>query len=171
MKSFFILMAAFLVISCGTEEQAAHTHTKEEAPAVVETTPAETTETTETAETASSDTKWLTQYVAVQEALAADSFENASAALKELVALSEGETKTSVEAAANAADIGAMRVAFQPFSEALKGKALPQDLQVVYCPMAFDNKGAHWVQKKGQIMNPYFGASMLHCGAPVVAQN
>ncbi len=33
-----------------------------------------------------------------------------------------------------------------------------------YCPMAFGNKGAYWLQKENQIANPYFGAKMLRCG-------
>jgi Cu(I)/Ag(I) efflux system membrane fusion protein len=32
------------------------------------------------------------------------------------------------------------------------------------CPMAFDNKGADWLQMDEDIRNPYFGASMLKCG-------
>lgn len=35
---------------------------------------------------------------------------------------------------------------------------------VAYCPMAFDNAGAEWLQRGTQINNPYFGASMLRCG-------
>ncbi len=33
-----------------------------------------------------------------------------------------------------------------------------------YCPMAFDNEGAYWLSENEQILNPYFGASMLTCG-------
>ena len=32
------------------------------------------------------------------------------------------------------------------------------------CPMAFDNKGADWLQSDKDTRNPYFGASMLKCG-------
>jgi len=39
-----------------------------------------------------------------------------------------------------------------------------EGLNVAYCPMAFDNAGASWVQKGDRINNPYFGASMLRCG-------
>ncbi|MDY7107445.1 MAG: efflux RND transporter periplasmic adaptor subunit [Planctomycetota bacterium] len=35
---------------------------------------------------------------------------------------------------------------------------------VAYCPMAFDNRGAEWLQRGRTINNPYFGASMLRCG-------
>ncbi|MCK4889637.1 MAG: DUF3347 domain-containing protein, partial [Candidatus Aminicenantes bacterium] len=30
-------------------------------------------------------------------------------------------------------------------------------------PMAFDNKGAFWLQKGQDVRNPYFGESMLTC--------
>jgi Cu(I)/Ag(I) efflux system membrane fusion protein len=30
--------------------------------------------------------------------------------------------------------------------------------------MAFDDKGADWLQLDEDILNPYFGASMLKCG-------
>lgn len=33
-----------------------------------------------------------------------------------------------------------------------------------YCPMARDNEGAFWLSKEEEIMNPYFGNKMLHCG-------
>jgi Cu(I)/Ag(I) efflux system membrane fusion protein len=35
---------------------------------------------------------------------------------------------------------------------------------VAFCPMAFNNKGAEWLQRGTQINNPYFGSSMLRCG-------
>ncbi|HIA38478.1 MAG TPA: efflux RND transporter periplasmic adaptor subunit, partial [Planctomycetes bacterium] len=38
-------------------------------------------------------------------------------------------------------------------------------LAVFHCPMAFDDRGANWVQFSGErIENPYFGASMYRCG-------
>ena len=37
-------------------------------------------------------------------------------------------------------------------------------LYLEYCPMAFDNKGAYWISDSKEIMNPYFGDAMLHCG-------
>jgi Cu(I)/Ag(I) efflux system membrane fusion protein len=32
-----------------------------------------------------------------------------------------------------------------------------------HCPMAFNNKGAYWLQNNKETRNPYFGASMLLC--------
>ena len=35
---------------------------------------------------------------------------------------------------------------------------------LAFCPMAFGDNGAYWLQDQEQIANPYFGASMLRCG-------
>ncbi len=35
---------------------------------------------------------------------------------------------------------------------------------VMHCPMAFDNQGGDWLQDNDALLNPYFGATMLHCG-------
>lgn len=35
---------------------------------------------------------------------------------------------------------------------------------LAHCPMAFDNKGADWLQRGTPINNPYFGDQMLRCG-------
>lgn len=37
-------------------------------------------------------------------------------------------------------------------------------VRMAHCPMAFDGKGAHWLQRAHDIENPYFGASMFSCG-------
>lgn len=34
-----------------------------------------------------------------------------------------------------------------------------------HCPMAFDQKGADWLQGTSEIANPWFGSSMLKCGS------
>lgn len=33
-----------------------------------------------------------------------------------------------------------------------------------YCPMAFNDQGAHWISDATEIRNPYFGKMMLECG-------
>ncbi len=37
-------------------------------------------------------------------------------------------------------------------------------LYKAWCPMAFDNRGASWIQGEEEISNPYFGEMMLRCG-------
>ncbi|UCD36922.1 MAG: efflux RND transporter periplasmic adaptor subunit [Fidelibacterota bacterium] len=44
------------------------------------------------------------------------------------------------------------------------GHIAPGDVYQLFCPMAFNNAGAYWLQKVKQVDNPYFGAKMLRCG-------
>ncbi len=37
------------------------------------------------------------------------------------------------------------------------------DIYELHCPMAFDGRGATWLQNNDQTRNPYYGASMLTC--------
>ncbi len=37
-------------------------------------------------------------------------------------------------------------------------------LFAIYCPMAFDGKGAYWIAESKTIQNPYFGDKMPTCG-------
>ena len=39
-----------------------------------------------------------------------------------------------------------------------------QNIYLYHCPMAFDNKGADWLQNKEGTENPYFGSKMFKCG-------
>ena len=67
-------------------------------------------------------------------------------------------------------DIKTARAKFEGMSEAVIslqrrfGHRGSEEWYVANCPMAFDNKGADWLQRGEQINNPYFGASMLRCG-------
>ena len=133
--------------------------------------------------------KVVVAYVAVSEALGKDSPDAAKQAVKPFVAAlnAVSETGLSEEAKAfwklqkkefakgitairNAADISAMRKGFFLVSNALlkttkaMGIVLKGELYEVHCPMAFDNKGASWIQRDEGIRNPYFGATMYMCG-------
>ena len=44
---------------------------------------------------------------------------------------------------------------------------IKKDLVWAFCPMAFDNEGANWIQIGKEINNPYFGKAMLRCGEVV----
>ncbi len=35
---------------------------------------------------------------------------------------------------------------------------------LIHCPMAFENRGANWLQKEKEVRNPYFGQAMPACG-------
>lgn len=65
----------------------------------------------------------LSAYVSAQEALAADDFDKARAALQNLVQHADPALKSLVEIVANAEDITAVRAAFKPLSEeVIKGE-------------------------------------------------
>lgn len=67
-------------------------------------------------------------------------------------------------------NLTAAREAFRGLSGAMSrliarfGNPTDRELRIAYCPMAFDNQGAEWIQAAGEIDNSYFGASMLLCG-------
>lgn len=67
-------------------------------------------------------------------------------------------------------NIDAARHAFEGISRAMLdlertfGHTGPETYYEVFCPMAFDNRGAPWMQNHDTVDNPYFGASMLRCG-------
>ncbi|MET0390926.1 MAG: hypothetical protein ABW321_33440 [Polyangiales bacterium] len=80
-----------------------------------------------------------------------------------------------LEGAANqgvaASKIEPTRVAFGALSEVVLAylrtvdNPLSHTLVVAHCPMAFDNKGAKWLQLGDKLRNPYFGSEMLTCGS------
>jgi Cu(I)/Ag(I) efflux system membrane fusion protein len=127
------------------------------------------------------------RYFAAAEALAADS---ATAARRALDALareadsvdappgklyaawrSAAGTIDSVHGALGAVDsIDALRGAFHEVSNQMimldkhYGQSAGQPHYLAYCPMAFENAGAYWLQTDRVINNPYFGARMRRCG-------
>jgi Cu(I)/Ag(I) efflux system membrane fusion protein len=72
-----------------------------------------------------------------------------------------------------AEDIEAVRRGFALLSEemavVLRTFGLEGDAAVyrLRCPMAFNNRGAFWLQADREIRNPYFGAVMPRCGEVV----
>ncbi|MFV1960115.1 MAG: DUF3347 domain-containing protein, partial [Planctomycetota bacterium] len=78
--------------------------------------------------------------------------------------------KSALESLGNATDLPGARQPLAPLSERLLevveryGTAGPDDLVEAFCPMAFDNRGASWLQRGDEILNPYFGSEMLTCG-------
>lgn len=134
----------------------------------------------------------LGAYLAVGEALARDDVAGAiaaagqaRAALKEVdMALLSGEAHEAwMESAGaldaalgelvGAADIEAARKAMATVSELMivaakrfgPGGGAP--LVRLHCPMAFDGRGADWLQRDRAVHNPYFGSAMPLCGEVV----
>jgi Cu(I)/Ag(I) efflux system membrane fusion protein len=73
-------------------------------------------------------------------------------------------------------ELEAQRMAFDPLSEAFAKvvmgfrHVMKAPLVVFHCPMAFDSKGAYWIEASEERRNPYFGRTpfngqdMLQCG-------
>ncbi|WP_420385495.1 efflux RND transporter periplasmic adaptor subunit [Roseivirga sp.] len=78
--------------------------------------------------------------------------------------------ETSLENMNNSDDRDVQRLEFINLSKALintldsYGNPADQMLYVQFCPMANNDKGATWVSMEEEIINPYFGDMMLHCG-------
>ena len=109
--------------------------------------------------------KLLTSYVEIQEKLASDDLSGAkTAASKALVATSsDKELKKTFEQINNAKNLEAGREAFKAASKYVvesRKTNLPAEYMIAYCPMA----GAKWIQRKGDLKNPYLGKEMLACG-------
>jgi len=81
-----------------------------------------------------------------------------------------GRGARAAERLAGSEDIAGARVAFGELSGVALalvrrfGHPRPGTLAEAYCPMAFGDRGAAWLQEGEKIANPYFGASMLECG-------
>jgi Cu(I)/Ag(I) efflux system membrane fusion protein len=133
--------------------------------------------------------KLLQHYLVIQSSLAGDDFPSAKKAGEKFAStlkgvdggLLKGEArktwtealdslKKGAERAISSQDIDAMRKGFESLSLGMAaaverlGAGIKGPVFELYCPMAFDNKGAVWLQQDENVRNPYFGAQMLNCG-------
>ncbi len=127
-------------------------------------------------------------YFSLQTALSQDDFAAAQKAVTELKqavgALPAGKLDArssltwsklglvkAVDGLSGAEDINVLRTRFEPLSEAVyqvaKQFGYSDQLSIYryHCPMAFDNRGADWLQAKQGTANPYYGAMMFGCGS------
>jgi hypothetical protein len=133
---------------------------------------------TATTETNESLKAVLTGYFDVKNALVNDDAAKAKEAAGALAASTgdyAGKLNESLNAIASTDDIEAQRVAFETLSmnlyDVAKEGGAGMTIYKQYCPMAFDDKGAFWLSSEKQVLNPYFGASMLRCGSVKEAIN
>lgn len=73
-------------------------------------------------------------------------------------------------------NIGEMRRLFEKLSNqfimlAINFKPLDKKLYIQHCPMVNENEGADWLSEKKEILNPYFGKSMIGCGSTTKTLN
>jgi len=128
-------------------------------------------------------------YFEVQNALSRDNFQAAQSGTKKLAGAlgavdmgllegpahmawmrESGDLKKSVDVMAGATDIERVRAGFALLSESMAavtkrfGTSSAQPVLRFHCPMAFDGRGADWLQNKPGTENPYFGSAMFRCG-------
>jgi membrane fusion protein, copper/silver efflux system len=133
--------------------------------------------------------KLLQDYLAIQNSLAGDDFPSAKKAGEKFAStlkgmdmnLLKGEAqrlwaesldtiKKGSEKITAAPDLEALRSGFEPLSIGMAaavgrlGVDIKGPVFELFCPMAFNNKGAFWLQQTKEVRNPYFGAQMLTCG-------
>ena len=109
----------------------------------------------------------LKPYLAVQEALAKDDFKTALASHQSLchkegksIASSYKDCKKSFKS------IEELRESFKTLSMVYIEKGSKEEMKGLTkatCPMA----QAKWIQKNGNLANPYYGKSMLECGEKI----
>lgn len=133
----------------------------------------------------------LNQYISIKDKLVSDQIEGLSEDLKLFeeqllsidMSLFEGEAhhlwmmklkslKSSIGQLKAVNEIVTFRNGFVDFSNEVNGLVqafgpFKQTYFIQRCPMANDDKGAEWLSKEKEVMNPYFGASMLRCGEVV----
>jgi len=134
------------------------------------------------------------EYLNLKESLVGEKSEEAEVSAKKLAGLLKGvnssgldvkalETwkklsdsmETNLKEIADTREIGAMRKAFDPLSEAFAKvmmgfrHAMKDPLFLYHCPMASNEQGAYWIESSQDVKNPYFGETpykgqqMLKC--------
>jgi Cu(I)/Ag(I) efflux system membrane fusion protein len=142
----------------------------------------------------SSLTPIVQEYLNLKESLVGEKSEEAGESAKKLAELLKGvnrsglddkakETWTklsdsmesSLKEIADTREIGAMRKAFDPLSEAFAKvvmgfrHSMKDPLFLYHCPMASNEQGAYWIESGQDVKNPYFGETpykgqhMLKC--------
>jgi membrane fusion protein, copper/silver efflux system len=81
----------------------------------------------------------------------------------------QNELAEAGEMISETAEIEEQREHFNMLSEAILETTESFGLEIektyrLFCPMAFDDKGAFWLSESDEILNPYFGDMMLNCG-------
>ncbi len=121
----------------------------------------------------------LDAYLAIQQALSADRLTDAVAAAETIVSIAAGDDHTTGLPCGDLRSSGAQLIAAEHIDPARAAFALLSESMIavvsarpahsrtlyrIHCPMAFDNRGADWLQVDMSVTNPYFGATMLRCG-------
>lgn len=113
-------------------------------------------------------------YIKLKDLLVVSDSATAKTAASELsVALSKLSGSESIvvlaEKIANSSDLSKQRINFTALSNDMitlfkQSEIASGSIFVQYCPMANEGAGGYWLSSQEEIMNPYYGDDMLHCG-------
>jgi hypothetical protein len=118
----------------------------------------------------------LQAYLQIKNALINTDGSQAKKAADQLLAALEGNTdeliediRTDCRHISGTEDVAHQRMHFENLSDELNTLVKSthtnsEPMYRMYCPMAFNNKGAYWLSAEKEVNNPYFGDKMLHCG-------
>ena len=126
------------------------------------------------AETSSDYPAVISSYLALKDDLVRSDADAASQSAADLLKSAEtaglsGESLDLIRQISQEKDLEEIRKSFDPLSDIIYDWAKESDLGGLtlywqYCPMAMNDQGANWLSAESEIMNPYFGDQMLHCG-------
>lgn len=82
------------------------------------------------------------------------------------------QLKTALQSIVASNKISNQRKAFDQLSKAMietvkSFGVITNDLYVQECTMAFGGKGANWLSRDTEILNPFYGAEMMNCGSVI----
>lgn len=81
-----------------------------------------------------------------------------------------GHLQMHAQSAGESETIESLRTQFEPLSMHIAallrtfGNPTSSALRIAHCPMAFDSRGAEWIQASDDVDNAYFGSAMRTCG-------
>lgn len=113
--------------------------------------------------------KVLDSYFDIKNALVSSDLSTAMISTNKLKARANGKIAEVAEEMNQATTLEGKRKVFESLSTVIYERVKEKGGNVstvykIFCPMAFDNKGAFWLSESDEVKNPYFGDEMLKCG-------
>jgi len=118
--------------------------------------------------------KVYNHYIQLKDLLVASDSAKAQTAASDLVIAlrklsGSDSTAELAEKIANSKDLSEQRINFTALSNDMinlikKSEIASGSIYVQYCPMANEGEGGYWLSSQEEVLNPYYGEEMLHCG-------
>jgi hypothetical protein len=118
--------------------------------------------------------KVYNHYIKLKDLLVASDSAKAQTAASDLVIAlrklsGSDSTAELAEKIANSKELSEQRINFTALSNDMinlikKSEIASGSIYVQYCPMANEGEGGYWLSSQEEVLNPYYGDDMLHCG-------